>query len=186
MNTNPTQSDLRNRSARAYTLVEVLVVVMIMGIAAAVVAPATSQAGVLRIQAAVRTLVADITFAQMDALGYQEQRAVVFDVDTNSYTLVQINGSAIDVENDALYDPRGAAEKYTVDFNREVFGGTVIESVDFDGDNVLIFDEMGGPVATPGSSTLSDGGSVVLTGPLSRFRVDVAAFSGRVTVTRLD
>ena len=183
MNSNTSRM---NRTRGGYTLIEVLIVVMIMGIAAAVVAPTTSQAGVLRIQAAVRTLVADITFAQMDALGYQEQRAIVFDTEENSYTLVQVNGSTIDVENDALYDPRGPGQRYTVDFNREIFGGTVIESAEIDDDNVLVFDEMGGPVAEPGSSTLSDGGSITLAGPLSRFRVDVAAFTGRVTVTRLD
>jgi len=169
-----------------YTLIEVLVVVVILGIAGAMVAPAMGQAGVLRIQSAVRTLVADISFAQMDALGYQEQRAIVFDIDNNQYTLVQVNGSTIDVDTDALYDTRGPGQRYVVSFNKEIFGGTVIESVDFDGDNVLIFDEIGGPVSTPGSSTLSQGGSIVLAGPLSRFRVDVAAFTGRVTITRLD
>lgn len=173
-------------SERAYTLVEVMVVVVIMGIAGALVAPSMGQAGVLRIQAAVRSVVADITFAQMDALGYQEQRAVVFDVENNRYTLVQVNGSSIDVDADALYDNHGPGQRYRVSLNDDVFGGTRIESADFDGDNVLIFDEIGGPVASPGSGTLSDGGSVVLAGPLSRFRINVAAFTGRVTVTRLD
>ncbi len=177
---------LRRVSTGAYTLVEVMVVVVIMGIAGAVVAPSMGQAGVLRIQAAVRTVVADITFAQMDALGYQEQRAIVFDVENNEYTLVQVNGTTIDVDADALYDNHGPGQRYRVSLNDEVFGGTRIESVDFDGDNILIYDEIGGPVATPGSSTLSDGGSIVLSGPLSRFRIDVAAFTGRVTVTRLD
>ena len=181
---NPSKAIVRARSG--YTLIEVLVVVVILGIAGAMVAPSMSQAGVLRIQAAVRTIVADITFAQMDALGYQEQRAIVFDTENNEYTLVQVNGSTIDVDNDALYDTRGPQQRYRVSLNAEVFGGTVIEAVEFDGDNVLIFDEMGGPVSTPGSSTLSQGGSITIAGQLSRFRVDVAAFTGRVTVTRLD
>jgi len=186
MNMSTSQIQSHKRVPAGYTLIEVLIVVVILGIAAAVVAPATSQAGVLRIQAAVRSLVADITFAQMDALGYQEQRAIYFDVDNNQYTLVQVNGSTIDVDNDALYDPRGPGQRFIVDLNDEVFGGTVIESVDIDGDNILIFDEMGGPVATPGSSTLSEGGSITLAGPMSRFRVDIAAFTGRVTVIQLD
>lgn len=185
----------RNKSAamitgralrRGYTLVEVLVVVSILGIAAALVAPSMGQAGVLRIQSAVRSVVSDITFAQMDALGYQEQRAIVFDVANNEYTLVQVRGASIDVVDDALYDPKGPGQRYRVSLNGEVYGGTRIESASFDGDNVLIFDEIGGPVSSPGSSTLSDGGSVVLAGPLSRFRIDVSAFTGRVTVTRLD
>ena len=176
-----------SRSTRSgYTLIEVLIVVVILGIAAAIVTPNLSQAGVLRIQSAVRTLVADISFAQMDALGYQQQRAIVFDIDNNMYTLVEVNGNIIDVENDALYDLKGPGQRYEVSFNDEVFGGTVIESAEIDGDNILIFDELGGPVATPGSNTLSDGGSITLSGPLSTFRVDVAAFTGRITVTRLD
>lgn len=171
---------------RGYTLIEVLIVVVIMGIAGAVVAPSMSQAGVLRIQAAVRMIVSDITFAQMDALGYQEQRAIVFDVDANIYTLIQVNGSTIDVDADALYDIKGPGQRYIIDLNDEKYGGTVIESASFDGDATLIFDEMGGPVSAPGTSNLSDGGSIVLAGPLSRWRINIAAFTGRVTVTRLD
>lgn len=182
----PISCSAASRVRAGYTLIEVLVVVVILGIAGAMVAPAMGQAGVLRIQAAVRTIVADISFAQMDALGYQEQRAIVFDIDKNEYTLVQVNGTTIDADNDALYDIRGPQQRYRVSLNAEVFGGTVIESVDFDGDNVLIFDEIGGLVSAPGSGTLSQGGTIVLAGPLSRYRVDVAAFTGRVTVTRLD
>jgi prepilin-type N-terminal cleavage/methylation domain-containing protein len=181
--TKPTRA---RRAASGYTLIEVLIVVMILGIAAAVVTPNLSQASVFRIQAAVRTIVSDMTFAQMDALGYQEQRAIVFDVDNNEYTLVEVQGSTIDVDTDALYDIKGPQQRYRVSLDQEVFGDVTIESVDFDGDNVLIFDELGGPVATPGTSTLSDGGSIVIAGPQSRFRIDVAAFTGRITVTQLD
>ncbi|MHA7812777.1 MAG: pilus assembly FimT family protein [Phycisphaerales bacterium] len=183
---NPRHSQFSRRAASGYTLIEVLIVVTILGIAAAVVTPNLSQAGVFRIQSAVRTVVADISFAQMDALGYQEQRAIYFDQDESTYTLIEVQGSTIDVENDALYDVKGPGERYIVSLNREEFGSVEIESVDFDGDNYLIFDEIGGPVATPGSSTLSDGGSIVLAGPQSRFRIDVAAFTGRITVTQLD
>lgn len=174
------------RARRGYTLIEVLVVVTILGVAAALVTPNLSQAGVLRVQGAVRTLVSDITYAQMDALGYQEQRAIVFDVDNNEYVLVEVQGSIVDVENNAVYDPRGPGEQYRVTLNREEFGNVVIESAEFDGDNILIFDEIGGPVSTAGSSNLSDGGSVVISGGGSRFRVDVAPFTGRVSVTQLD
>lgn len=177
---------IRTRASRGYTLIEVLVVVTILGIAGAMVAPSMGQVGVLRIQGAVRSVVSDITFAQMDALGYQEQRAIVFDIDENYYTLVQVTGNNVDPDADAIYDPKGPNQRYRVSLDKESFGGTTIESADFDGDTTLIFDEVGGPVAAPGTSVLSDGGSIVIAGPLSRYRINVAAFTGRVTVTRLD
>ncbi len=175
-----------NRRRRGYTLIEVLVTVTIIGIAGAMVAPSMGQAGVLRIQSAVRMVVSDITFAQMDALGYQEQRAIVFDTENNKYTLIQVNGNSIDMDTDALYDLKGPNQRYEIDLNDPKYGGTVIESAEIDDDAVLIFDEMGGPVSAPGTSNLSDGGSIVLAGPVSRWRINVAAFTGRVTVTRLD
>ncbi|MBX3362550.1 MAG: type II secretion system protein [Phycisphaeraceae bacterium] len=56
---------LRRTTARAYTLIEVLVVVTVLGIAAALVIPEMSSAHSLRVQASVRTIVSDITFAQV-------------------------------------------------------------------------------------------------------------------------
>lgn len=175
-----------NTAGRGYTLVEVLVTVTIMGIAGSVVIPSMSGAGVLRIQAGVRTIVADINFAQMDALAYQENRGIVFDADENSYTLVQVNGATIDLATDALYDPRGPGQRYVVDLDDFDFGGARITDIDLNGGNVLIFDAIGGPVASPGSDELSSGGSLEITGPQGRFRIDIAAFSGRVNVVRLD
>ena len=64
--------------ARAYTLLEVLVVVTILGTAAAIVVPSMGSAGNLRVQTAVREVIADITFAQSDAVAYQTRRAIIF------------------------------------------------------------------------------------------------------------
>ncbi len=176
----------RAAKLRGYTLVEMLVLIVILGIAGATVIPAMGQTGVLRIQAAVRSVVADITFAQMDALAYQEARAVVFDEDANSYTLVQVIGGAIDVDANALYDSKGLNERYVVDLNAERFGGSVLQNINLNSGSTIVFDELGGPIASAGSAELSDGGSVEIAGPFSTFRINIAAFTGRVTVTRLD
>jgi prepilin-type N-terminal cleavage/methylation domain-containing protein len=171
---------------RGYTLVEVLVTVVIMGIAGSVVVPSMSGAGVLRIQAGVQTIVADINFAQMDALTYQQSRGIVFDTNANAYTIVEVHGGTIDPVADALYDPRGPGQRYVVDLDNYDFGGAALENIDFNGGAVLIFDEIGGPVAASGSNEISSGGTIELAGPQGRFRINVAAFSGRVTVDRLD
>ena len=176
----------KTRVSRGYTLVELLIVIAILGISAAMVIPSMGSVGVLRIQAAVRSVVADITFAQMDALAYQEQRAVVFDEDANMYTLTNVFGGTIDPDADALFEPKGPAQRYRVMLDEERFGGSVLGNISFNGGSAIIFDEMGAPIAAPSSTALSDGGSVEIQGPDSRFRVDIAAFTGRVTVVQLD
>ncbi|MCA9303911.1 MAG: prepilin-type N-terminal cleavage/methylation domain-containing protein [Phycisphaerales bacterium] len=171
---------------RGYTLIEMLVLIVILGIAGATVIPSMGQMGVLRIQAAVRSVIADITFAQMDALAYQEPRAVVFDEDANSYALVQVINGVIDPDANTLYDSKGPGQRYIVDLNEERFGGSVFQNISLNGGTTIVFDELGGPVAAAGSSELSDGGSIEIAGPYSTFRINIAAFTGRVTVTRLD
>lgn len=172
--------------SRGYTLLEMLVLIVILGIAGAAVIPSMGQMGVLRIQAAVRSVIADVTFAQMDALAYQEPRAVVFDEDENSYTLVQVINGVVDVDANALYDPKGPGQRYIVDLDEERFGGSAFQNISLNGGSTIIFDELGGPVAASGSSELSDGGTIEIAGPDSTFRINIAAFTGRVTVTRLD
>lgn len=183
---NPQTTPRNGSTRRAYTLVEMLITVTILGIAGSMVLPSMRSLGVLRTQAAVRAVVADITYAQMDALGYQQPRAIVFDEDANMYTLCEVVGASIDVETDALYDPKGPDERHRVLLSNERFGGAFISDISLNSGTALIFDEQGAPIAAPGSTTLSDGGSVTISGPDSRFRIDIAAFTGRVTVIQLN
>lgn len=173
------------RAARGYTLVEVLVVVTILGVAGMMVVPTLGQTDVLRVQGAVRALVADLTFAQADALAYQEERAVVFDLNENAYTLVAVFDGLVDPAANALFDPRGPGQQYIVDFDDPVFGNAQIGQADFDGDGVLIFDELGGPVVSPGSDVPGSTGSVDIIGSRSRLRVTVEAFTGHITVAEV-
>lgn len=170
--------------ARAYTLIEVLVVVTLLGIAAALLVPSMGQTGVLRVQAAVRTVVADIAYAQSDALAYQRRRALVFDKDANRYTIYDVHGDAPFPDEDILVDGTRETGKAEVAFNDPRFGGAMITGVDFDGGSILTFDEIGGPVSTPTGESPSVGGYVEITGSGSVFRVNVEAYTGRVSVTR--
>ena len=171
---------------RGYTLVEMLIVIGILGLSAGMIIPSMGSVGVLRIQAAVRSIVADITYAQMDALAYQELRAVVFDEDANMYTLTRVPGVLIDPDADALFESKGPELRYRVLLDEDRFGGSFLRDINLNGGSAIIFDEMGAPIASPASTALSDGGSVQIQGPTSRFRIDIAAFTGRVTVVQLD
>lgn len=170
----------------AYTLVELLVVITILGIMGTMVLPSLGSSNVLRVQAAVRSIVADITFAQSDALAYQQGRAVMFNEEENLYTLVEVHGEDLDADADALYDAQRRDQRYRVNLDEMDFGGARIENVEFNGGLNLIFDELGGPVPAGGSDASSTGGSLEVAGVDSRFRVTVAPFTGRVTVQKLE
>lgn len=165
-------------AAAGYTLAEVLIVVLILGIGSALVIPQIGSTSVLRVQAAVRTLVADINLIQTDAMARQESRAIIFDVSTNSYKLVVVPGNSV--------EPTPENTIYTVDFNNGArFHDSKIIAANFDGDPVLIFDELGGPIVSPGTTMPSAGGTATITGSGSTFDVKIEPYTGRVTVERI-
>jgi prepilin-type N-terminal cleavage/methylation domain-containing protein len=168
---------LRGQVRGAYTLVELIIVIALLGIASAIVAPSMSSAGSLRVQAAVRSVVADITFAQSDALARQHRRAIVFDVPGNRYSILEVNGETLNpqfdtimVRNLGLIDARGNSR---------------LISAEFDQPNVLIFDELGGPVQGTTSTAPGAGGIIRIEGSGSIFDLTVEAYTGRVTVARV-
>lgn len=162
---------------RAYTLVELLIVVAILGLMAGLIGPSMRSTGVLRVQAAVRTLVADITEAQSEALAFQRGRAIVFYPDENRWRIVEINGPVLDPDLDMIRETKME--------QGGDFGDSKLVSADFDGDTVLVFDEMGGPVTTPGGNTPSSNGVIRVTGSEQVFEVTVEAYTGRVRVKRI-
>lgn len=160
---------------RAYTLVEVLVVVTVLGIAGAMVVPAFSQTGTLRVQGAVRMLVADLTMAQSDAIAFQKGRAVVLapSATDSAYTIAEVNGSNIDLAVDGYEHRRLGGDR---------FGGCAITASSLSTENTLVFDELGGPVTGPSSDTPANTQWIELTGSGQRFRIVIEAYTGRVTV----
>ena len=181
-----THIHLGTRGGRGgYTLIEILLVVIILGIASSLIIPSMGSAQVLRIQAAMRSIVADMTFAQSDALGYQQRRAVFFDVANNRYSVIEVNGAVLDPINDVLFDATRSTGRMEVNFNDSRFGGARLISANFDGDSALIFDELGGPVQTPTGDTPSVGGTVRIEGNGVTWDIIVEAYTGRITAVKV-
>jgi prepilin-type N-terminal cleavage/methylation domain-containing protein len=175
------------RSSRAFTLIEMLIVVALLGLAGALVIPSMSSVGALRVQGALRTIVSDITLAQSDAIAFQEKRAMVFDVPNNSYRLLAVNGSAIDPDTQTMFDPTKSDGRYIVTLTNPSFGGSRITSVRMNGSNTnttLIFDDMGTPIIDAGSDQTSSGGVISVAGMDSAWDIVIDAFTGRVSVRR--
>jgi len=146
---------------KGYTLIEVLIVVTILGLAGALLVPYLSSKGDFDTQAAVRTLIADITFAQSDALANQGFRSVYFYPDGTGWCLVRASEDSLGDEFDPatadyVYDPLASnseAGAYVVNLrDRQQFSSVRVYSVNLDsGKRVLTFDELGGTVAAGGT-----------------------------------
>src|SRR5690349_20053776 len=93
---------LSNRSRRGFTLVEILAVVVILGIASAIIVPNMGTRDDMRATAAARTLVADLIYAQNQAISSGKWVYVKFDTANNKYTLLSTASSGGDV---ALTNP---------------------------------------------------------------------------------
>jgi len=168
----------RTMARRAYTLVELLIVVVLLGIAAAMVIPQMGSANSLRVQSVVRTIVADIGIVQSDALARQQARAIVFDTAANCYKVYQVRNGT--------YQPQDLVQTtQLVDGGDRGLVGK-IESAKFDNNSsVLVFDELGGPVKSVSDSSASNGGTIRVSGYGTVYDITVEAYTGRLTVTRI-
>lgn len=160
-----------------FTLIEVLIVVTIIGIAGAIVVPHMLTAGTMGIQAAARNVIADLLYAQNEAIANQDARRVFFDAANETYRLerlVEGEWQTISVDWKGKKDEGG---NYEMDFNKQTgqFGRVKIVSADFGGDSWVEYDPLGAP---------SSGGTVVLQFQETGYRVTVASFTGRVTVEK--
>lgn len=154
---------------RAFTLVEVLMVVVILGVAAWLVVPQLSSPSTLTIQAAARAVIGDLLVAQNEAIGMQAARKAVFDTAGNSYKLTD------QADQTLVMNWRGGS--YQTNFNDDKrFAGVRLSAADFGGQSVVSFDDMGSP---------SSGGAIDLTAGGVSYRITVAPFTGRVTVAPL-
>ena len=164
-------SDYRYKRANrivGFTMVEVIVVLIIIAIAAAIMAP---QLGTSRDQealAAARVLTDDLRYAQDAAITRQEPVTVTFDTASESYSLSYASGTLIHPITKADYVMQYGTSR---EFNR-----MDLYSADFAGSQVVEFDETGAPDSA-GAAELRCGDF--------RFQVHVSAFTGKVVVTRV-
>ena len=182
--------------ARSYTLIELIMVMAVLALAAALLVPHLIGRDALTVQSAVRLIIADLSFAQTDALANQGFRRVVFYPDGRGYCLIRVPSEGwttpADLEDpsvDYVYDPLGNMGRYIVDFvEDERFEGVHITSADIEGAALedrpeITYDQLGGTVRadhTPGT-----GGNIVVSFDDESYRIDIAAFTGKLTVSEL-
>ena len=184
---------LSNRSSRrgGFTLVEILAVIVILGIASAIIVPNMGTRDDMRAAAAARTLVADLIYAQNQAITTGKWVYVKFDTANNKYTLLSTASSGGDV---ALNNPI-TQTTYVQQFGASSRGWEqlTIDSAVFNGADLsfrpmftVAFDEIGSPYvfnyANNQTNDLNDG-SVVLRAGNFKTTVSVQPATGEINVT---
>ena len=160
--------DSRSRIVRGgYTLAEILVVVMILSIAAAMIIPNVISTSDMQAVGAARIIAADLQYAQSVAVTTQVPVTVQFDPASESYSLRNTSGLLIHPMNKTGYTIRfSSLSGYDrLDMSSASFGGTTS----------VTYDEMG---------SANSSGTVVVQAGAHVYQISVAPATGKVTVTR--
>jgi len=186
---------------RAYTLIELLIVVGVLGLAASLLVPHLANHDSMKVQAAVRLVIADLSFAQSDALAHQEYRRVHFYEDGSGYCLIRVNAGDYATAFDLLPDPdyindplasSGDLGRYIVNFATDTRFQTVeFTSVNIDtggegignGGDDIVYDPLGGTIRAgdlPGA-----GGVIVITSGPDSYQISISPFTGKLSVIEL-
>lgn len=146
--------------------------VVILGIAGAIVVPHMLRGGQLGLQAASRMVIADIPYAQNEAIAHQTVRRVVFDLQNNAYRITDGADTTLSASWKA-----GAGQNYVIDFDEDQkFTGVSLASADFGGTSTLEFDALG---------SAANAGTANLATNTFRYRITVTPFTGQVTVAEV-
>ena len=124
---------------RAFTLTELLIVVVILGIAAAVAIPMMSSASSMQLRAAAGMVAADLEYAKSMSISRGQRYAVVFNAANETYEIRDPN-------NVVIKHPVNKSHDYVVDFaNDGRLDRVDIVSANFDGNSTVKFDYLGSP-----------------------------------------
>ncbi len=156
-------------SGPGFTLVEILVVVVIIAIAAAMVVPCLGTHCDVEAMSATQAMVADLEYAQNQAIATQSNVTVAFNTGAESYLLRDAN-------NVTLQQPI-SKNNYQVTYpTTSGYQDVNLMTANFNGQPTLTFDHLGSP-AQGGQVTLGAGGY--------SYQVSVAAVTGKITVAQL-
>lgn len=169
--------------ARAFTLVELVVVIVILGIMAAVVAPSVTQSAQSRQRSAAQMLARDVRYAQARAVATGRRAWVTINPATETVTFAEdVSGMPV-----AIIDQATGAQMTTVlgaTATIDGVAGTAIGNVTGSGSAVTIgFDWQGRPLDSLGALLTTNQTISVTASGLSTVTVTVVAETGAVTIT---
>lgn len=161
-----------------FTLVELLIVVVIISIAAALAIPMFSNGADMQVRSAANQIAADLDYAKGLAVTHQSNYTVVFDASAETYQIQDDTGTVVD-------HPVRAGSQFVVDYSTESRLGQVnIFSADFDSvaSEAVTFDYLGAPYSGTDTTTALNNGRITLRAGSFELYVDVEPVTGYVTI----
>ncbi len=160
----------------AFTLAEMVVVVLVLAIAAAIVIGSIGTTKDAQAISGARVLVSDVELARNLAVTTQAPHTVLFSSDRQSYKVVaNYTGGGYALATAVEHPVRGN-ERFEVRLaSLNGMGSVVVETVSFGGQTYVTFDAEGDP---------SSGGAVTLQSGATGMVISVEALTGAVSVVR--
>jgi len=164
----------RPPSLRAFTLIELIVVMVLLAVGAAMVVPVLSLTSSAQVRAAADVIAADLEYAKSMAISRGQTYALVFDAAGETYQLQDQTGTV-------LTHPVKRGFNYVVDFSMDSRLDQVdLSSVSFDTTSTVKFDPLGSPF-NGDDNPLNSGSVDVSVGSVSR-TIAVEPVTGIVSV----
>lgn len=160
---------------KAFTLIELIVVMVIIAIAAVLAVPMMSSAADVQVRSAANMIAADLEYAKSMAISRQQNHSVVFDTANESYEVRDASGTVIS-------HPVKAGSSFVVNLQSDSRLSRVdIVSADFDPDSQpsVTFDYLGSPYS--GTNPLNSGQISLQAGSFT-MTVNVEPMTGYITV----
>jgi prepilin-type N-terminal cleavage/methylation domain-containing protein len=153
------------KQERGFTAIELILVIVILGILAAIAYPRFQGLPGIRVSAAAQEIAGVIRYAQSQAISTAYNYKVYFYASTNSYSVYQVNRSS---GAETIISNPLKAGNYPVALNTDYPGVTI------GADYTVEFDYLGAP---------DGGGSVTISGGGTSMTISVLANTGRVTAS---
>jgi Tfp pilus assembly protein FimT len=155
-------------------MIELLIVVVIIAIAAMTAIPMMSSAGSVQIRSAANMIAADLEYAKSMAIARGQGFSVVFDKNTDSY-------SVRDQAGNVIAHPVKKGFNYVIGFRDKGLDKVDITDVDFDGTSKVKFDYLGSPYN--GNNNPLNKGIIKLQAGGTTMTITVEPVTGFISIT---
>lgn len=177
--------DTHRRNISAFTLIEILMVVAILGIAGALIVPQIGSRDDLKVAAAARVIMADLIYAQNLAITRQTNHYVAFDVPGLRYSVAS-GASLTPVQHPVNRTPY--VQRWGSGGSPGLRGAQVVSASFAAGamsSTVVGFDEMGAPLAfIDGNPQMLGAGEIIVQCAGFRLKLEIEPFTGQIKVSR--